>query len=121
MESLVINAANRLSEIEAMVLHGLDDEEIIMDMLGGFASRYGNVVRIWQLPESLRADRSIATYLIDYESIADAVAAAREMECPLAGPSTVVVSMSSPAQPEPAFAGSGQDESVCYLLRGDFQ
>lgn len=68
----------------------------IVASLRNIAGRYGRVLEVSLLPEPVKEGSPVSTFLIDFEMTLEAVAAARAMQCPLAGFSTVMVSIPRP-------------------------
>jgi hypothetical protein len=106
---------------ELAELASLENETAIEDGLRVIAGRYGNPVQTWKLPDMIKADKGMSVYLIEFETISQAVSASRSLGFPMAGLTVVMVSLPRVAQFERPQTVCRTQASTCYLLTGAYK
>ena len=83
--------AGTMSDLRA--LSSLACEIEIAHCLTSIASRFGSVLHVHPLPALLRSGRKSASFMVVFDTDVAAMLAAREMDCPMFGFTTVIVSI----------------------------
>jgi hypothetical protein len=104
---------------ELAELASLENETDIEDRLRVLAGRYGSPVHTWKLPDMIKVDKEVSIYLIEFETISQAVSASRSLRCPMAGLAVVMVSLPKATQFEKPQPARRTEASTCYLPTGE--
>jgi hypothetical protein len=91
--AMTVNSATvrRKSDLGALSSLGCDME--VAHCLRSIGSQFGRVLHVHPLPALLKSGRKAASFLVVFDSDGSAVRASREMDCPLFGFTTVIVSI----------------------------
>ncbi len=81
---------------EILALAARPDEFEIIAGLREIAGRYGEVRAVTSLAGLAQAAEGVATFLVDFATTSAALLAARELDCPLFGYHTLIVSIPRP-------------------------
>lgn len=104
---------------ELAELASLENETDVEDRLRVLAGRYGSLVHTWKLPDMIKADKGVLVYLIEFETISQAVSASRSLGCTMAGLTVVMVSLPRAAQFENPQSARRTEATMCCLLTGE--